>query len=129
MCSVYEPERVFTVDRSLLPGRVFHEKGAARWYTKRELRPAKAGKKAAKPLTQENKRTLHAVRSTAFLGVPESAPKQAGEPVYRCTECGVEFTRSKRRAKLRPGERPFCCTAHRVQFWKRINLPPRRVAS
>ena len=120
--SIYEPDRVFTVDRSLLPGRVFHEKGAARWYSKHELLPATASQKAVKPLTQQKKLTAQNVRSLAFLGIHALTPKQPYQPKYRCTECGTEFTRAAKSRKLRPGERPFCSTAHRVKFWKRLNV-------
>lgn len=125
MCSVYEPERVFTLDRSLLPGRVYHEKGATRWYTKRELLPAKASKNPAKPLTQEQKRTLQGVRSSAFLAIVPPSPSLP----FRCTECGVRFTRKSKAPPLKPGQFPFCSTAHRVRYWKRKNLPEKALST
>ena len=125
--SIYEPDRVFVVDRSLLPGRVFHEKGATRWYTKRELVPAgkqfKAPKKAAKPVTRAKLRAVRNERSSAFLSTPPLSPKRPYQPKLTCTECGVEFTRGSKARKLKPGERPFCTTAHRVKFWKRQQVP------
>ena len=35
--SVYDPTHTFVIDRSLVPERIFHEKGSGRWWTKNEL--------------------------------------------------------------------------------------------
>ena len=32
-----DPTLTFVIDRSLVPERIFHEKGSNRWYTKSEL--------------------------------------------------------------------------------------------
>ena len=36
--SVYTPEHVFVIDRSIQPDRIFREKGSWRWWTAKELR-------------------------------------------------------------------------------------------
>lgn len=113
--SIYDPQHIFTLDRSKLPQRIFHEKGTSNWWTKNDLEavsvPSKG--KGAKP-------TKRAVtdRSQAFLGASGGLSPQA-KRVYRrtCRECGVEFTTENRRKK-------FHADACRTAFWKRGNVIP-----
>jgi len=121
VCSIYDPERAFVIDKSLLPSRMFHEKGATRWYTKRELRPPNS---RVKPAPQAKAGTLFYERSRAFQGMALISRQQ---PKFICAECRVRFERKPKARPLKPGELAFCCGAHRTAHWKRQDRPQAKV--
>ena len=116
--SIYTPEHVFVIDRSIQPDRIFREKGSRRWWTAKELRavtnrPVKITAKLAKA-AQDSRSETFAVHIT---GVTSKSKRE-----YRrtCLNCGTEFTASRPEAK-------FCKTrgaSCRAEHWKRRNLPP-----
>lgn len=114
VCSIYEPDRVFVIDKSLLPGRVFHEKGATRWYTKRELRPANS---RVSPTPQAKAGTLLHERSRGLRALFLIGRRRK----FTCAECGTRFERKPKARPLKPGELPFCKSSCRTKHWKRQN--------
>lgn len=40
--TIHDASRTFVIDRSMVPERIFHEKGSNRWWTKSELQAAGA---------------------------------------------------------------------------------------
>jgi len=120
--SIYEPGRVFSIDKSLLPGRVFHEKGATRWYTKRELRPVNG---RVRPVSPAEGRNALYVRSKALEGMLVISRRRK----FTCAECRTRFERKPKARQLKPGERPFCCDAHRIAYWRRKHRQAKSEAS
>lgn len=119
VCSIYEPGRMFVIDESVRPGRLFHEGGATLWYTTKELLPANKLAKLAdttptSPPTPQNRNALY-VRSQAL----HSMNMISRQRNFTCAECGARVERKRKARALRRGERSFCCAAHRAAFWKR----------
>lgn len=113
--SVYDPKHEFVIDKSVMPERVFREKGTTRWWAKRDLERA-IGR--PKPITATKEERLLKLRSRAFQSIPVPlSPK--GKPLYRrtCPECGIEFTTEQQKQK-------FCSDAHRTANWKRRHEAP-----
>jgi hypothetical protein len=113
--SIYDPDHVFTIDRSKKPGRVFHEKGSSLWYGSHELqsvseRPAK--------LSNTAKQTAISKRSQALQGMPPGTFPQSPTLYSRtCLECGIEFKTKKKKTK-------FCSGPHRSRYHKRMKQIP-----
>jgi hypothetical protein len=96
--SIYEPERVFVIDKSRAGKRVFHEKGAARWYTASELQPARASRKATKPLTRKRLAKVQNERSAAFLGHKKLELSAPTSQKLSCTNAGWNLRAPRSRA-------------------------------
>ncbi len=120
--SIYDHKRIFRIDKSIKPERVFREKGSKRWYLKSELRGARdAGPFSLNLMAAELKR-FGKKRSVAFRGAKfQLSPKRTSEFKLTCDECGLQFTRER---KPRPGHGIFCSGAHRTANWKRRNEIP-----
>src|SRR5208283_2504931 len=113
--SIYDPKHEFVIDRSILPERVYREKGTKRWWAKRDLEGL-IGR--SKPLSAKKEEALLKARSLAFQAIPTAlSPK--GKPLYRrtCPECGLEFTTEQQKQK-------FSSDACRTKNWKRRNEIP-----
>ena len=87
--SIYEPERVFSLDRSKQPERLYHEKGTQNWHTKSALQPSNAPKYA---VSAKRKKVALERRTEAIAGLPGELGNKT-KPVYRrtCLFDGVEF--------------------------------------
>lgn len=119
--SIYDPKHEFVIDKSLQPGRIYREKGTRRWWAKNEIEPITAPHKPSKRMTSKAAERAILKRSQAFHGIAEPLGAKT-RTIYRfaCTDCGIEFTRDR---KLLPGQKPFCCGAHRTRYWKRSCKP------
>jgi hypothetical protein len=111
-CSIYQPERVFVIDRSAIPARIFHEKGSNSWWTKKELQAIGAPEN---PLTSHRLNGTGEMRENAFQCVPEAektAPEaSAGLGQRECPHCRVRFQPKRRWQK-------FHSEACRLRHWK-----------
>lgn len=124
--SAYDPDHVFTIDRSVQPDRIFHEKGSRRWWTAKELRSVLDKQTATGSMA---KKSALASRSLAFQRPPEgTVSKSVPEYSRTCLNCSTEFKSKRKHAK-------FCKTrgaSCRTEYWKRRNLPhdiPQRLRS
>jgi hypothetical protein len=81
VCSIYEPGRVFVIDKSLLPVRIFHEKGSKRWWTALELQ---SRSEQPKKLSAKVKKEALTSRSVAFQSLPPGTLPQS-TPIYSRT--------------------------------------------
>lgn len=93
--SVYDPQRIFRIDRSVLPERIFHEKGTDRWFTRSELLAIGEGEKPPAMADAATLRHAGTMRSHAFRGA-SGAVLAVPEPVQimperKCQECGTPF--------------------------------------
>lgn len=118
--SIYDPERIFLLDRSVKAEPMFREKGTKNWYRQSELLAICRAKKGRKGWSgsQLQKRPAH-LRSLAFPSIPVAlSPKE--KPVYHreCLDCGVKFNTEHEKQK-------FCVDAHRTRFWKRRKELPK----
>lgn len=93
--SVYDRQRAFVIDKSIVPARLYHEKGSDRWWTKNELEAITATARRVKPL---NSRQLRGVATTRFLALKSVAmedrrpTRQPKAPTERkCQNCPVRF--------------------------------------
>lgn len=116
--SIYNPEHVFTLDRSIQPDRIFREKGTRTWWTAQELRGVK---RKPVPLSATKKKQAVKSRSVAFLR-PSQGTVSKSTPTYKrtCFNCGTEFE-SKRKEALFCQTRGASC---RAEYWKRRHQPP-----
>lgn len=93
--SVHDPKHVFVIDASVIPDRVFHEKGSGRWWQRNEMRLLGAPEEIGKSLTPKASRThskTHPVNVKDLLGAQLRAhePKQP-VPMRNCEECNNPF--------------------------------------
>ncbi len=125
-CSIYEPQREFLLDRSVMGEPMFREKGTTNWYRKSELLPiSKAQESGTRGSSKTSKRPVH-LRSLAFPAIPAALGSKS-KPVYErsCLYDGVEFTTEHQAQK-------FHTDACRTAFWKQrkeLAKVPRRLRS
>jgi hypothetical protein len=116
VCSVYDPQRKFRIDKSVKPERLFHEEGSDRWYTRNELRAIGEANESPARVDAKVLADIGRMRSLAFRGVSgkqlaETGPTKLLEK-RSCLECEIEFTPKRVKQK-------FCRDAHRTAYWKR----------
>jgi hypothetical protein len=116
--SVHDPKHIFEIDASVIPDRLFHEKGTDRWWQRNEMRLLGAPEKVGKSLTPKAPRThskTHPVNVKDLLGaqlrkyVPKEPP-----PTRTCPECGTDF---KPRRKWQKFDKEAC----RRLAWLRLH--------
>lgn len=120
--SIYNPERVFRIDKSILPERIFHEQGTDRWWTKRELLALGDSKTGFMELAPSKKGGRMGTHPHAFQGISGKELGQSGTienlKARNCLECGESFKPGKRWQK-------FCSDYCRRINWKRMHSPSR----
>ena len=117
-CSIYEPERVFVIDRSLVPERIYREKGSNRWHLKSELQRLGAPENPLTSLRLNGKGNACGMRAkcvqddpTATVPASGASPKTPETP--RCLECGAPFQPTREWQRF---DRPPC----RYAYWRRV---------
>ena len=125
VCSIYEPGRTFTLDRSAMPERIFREKGSNRWWTKSELQRPGAPENPATSSRlngKEQMRGTHPKCAEDVSGGLHSEVKAAvlGLPRRSCLECRAIFR------PARPWQK-FDSADCRRAYWKKVNAVSRGV--
>lgn len=91
-----DPMHTFVIDKSLVPPRIYREKGANRWWLADELQRLGAPEDPA--------------RSTRLNGRVECA--RAELPLRECRRCHIVFQPARKWQR-------FCSTPCRLEHWKR----------
>lgn len=112
-----DPTHTFVIDRSLVPERIFREKGSHRWWTKSELQHLGAPENPATSIRLNGK-------AKCAQGAYEK-PLPADRPVYElerreCLECGVSFQPAR-------DWQQFHSTLCRRAYWKRTRKSQARL--
>jgi hypothetical protein len=122
--SIYDASHTFVIDRSVIPERIFHERGSNRWWTKNELQTAGAPENPVTSIRLNGKgrmRGTHPNASPAIPGGPQIvAGVSAGLEERTClfSGCRVRF-HPKRRWQRFHSE--TCRRAH----WKTLARRPK----
>lgn len=110
-----DPAHVLVIDSSLVPERIYGEKGSNRWYTKSELQRLGAPENPATSLRLNGKGNACGMRANACgmratAPAPESGvPKRTRTAMQRCLECGMSFKPTREWQKF---DRPACRFAY-----------------
>ena len=85
----------FVIDKSVVPERIFHEKGSNRWWAKNELQRLGAPENPATSLRLNGKAKCAAMRHKCAAGITGGL-RVADEPLpgleeRKCLECGLLF--------------------------------------
>lgn len=109
---LYDGKHVIEIDASLVPDRLYHEKGTDRWWAKRQLRPVGPPQKAAKPVSPKTLAAAKKMHSLAFRGTPgkalEAASPKIGLSLRECLECHGKFKPRRRWQKFCTTKKPPC---------------------
>jgi hypothetical protein len=117
VCSIYDPGRTFQLDKSVVPERIFRERGSNRWWTRNELqRPGRP----ENPITssrlngKEQMRGMHPKCAAEYSDEADSkaVTNIPGLPQRSCVSCGVNFQPTRHWQKFHS---EGCRRAH----WKR----------
>jgi len=116
MCSIYEPQRIFRIEKGAEPERIFREKGSNRWWTKNELQLPGAPENPTTSPRLNGKDQMRGTHPKCAKGVPKAMGSKAqtapGLPKRRCEECKAVFQ------PARPWQRFHSETCRRAH-WKR----------
>jgi hypothetical protein len=119
--SVYDPAHTFVIDRSVVPERIFHEKGSNRWWTRIELQHLGAPEDPATSFRLNGKGRMRGTHPDASPAVPGGLQivdgVSAGLDEQKCLECGVRFQPKRKWQK-------FHSEACRRAHWKQKALAP-----
>lgn len=109
-----DPTHTFVIDRSLVPERIYREKGSNRWYTKSELQRLGAPENLATSIRLNGKGNACGMRANACAGIASGSQIAAGVsrgPEEReCLECGAPFQPTRKWQRF---DRPACRFAYR----------------
>jgi len=110
--SIYDASQTFIIDKSLIPERIFHEKGSNRWWTKNELQTVGAAENPATSLRLNGKGKMREDARKCAEGVPREAAAGTWLPKRGCLQCGAIFQ------PKRPWQR-FDSEPCRRTYWER----------
>lgn len=121
--SASDPTHTFVIDKSLIPERIYHEKGSDRWWTRNELQPFGAPENPATSFRLNGKGKMRANAHNASQGNPGGLELVSvavrGIERRKCPECGVRFQPVRPWQKF---DREVCRRAN----WKRTRSAARR---
>ena len=86
-----DPTHTFVIDKSLVPERIFHEKGSDRWWTRNELQHLGAPENPASFIRLNGKGNACGMRANACGTVLTAAVPESQAPERPCLECGAPF--------------------------------------
>lgn len=114
--SSFDPKHVFEIDASVIPDRLFHEKGTDRWWQRHEIRLLGAPEKALKPSLRSASQThgkTHSPKVKEMLAgqLRRYVPKTP-DVELPCEECGTPF---KPKRKWQKFDKEVC----RRKNWER----------
>ena len=112
-----DPTHTFVIDKSVVPERIFHEKGSNRWWTKNELQAVGAPENPATSIRLNGKAKCAPGISS---GLQIVAGVSAGPEERECLECGLRFQ------PARPWQQ-FHSTICRRAYWKRTRKSQARL--
>lgn len=123
--SIYDSSHVFIIDRSMVPERIFREKGSHRWWTKSELQRPGAPENPVTSSRLNGKEQMRGTHSKCAEDVSrgshaEAAAAGSGLPKRSCLECRAIFQ------PTRPWQR-FDSEDCRRAYWKKVNAVSRGV--
>lgn len=113
-----DPGHVFVIDRSLVPERIYHEKGSNRWWTRNELQRLGSAENPATSLRLNGKGNACGMRAKCMQDDPAAAVPASGAPFLapettQCLECGAPFKPTREWQKF---DRTTC----RYAYWRRV---------
>lgn len=105
-----DPTHTFVIDRSLVPERIFREKGSNRWWTKNEMQPFGEPENPATSYRLNGKGNACGMRANAcgMRATGSGAPSLALETA-QCLECGEPFKPAREWQRF---DRPACRFAY-----------------
>jgi hypothetical protein len=113
--SIYDAKYTFVIDRSVVPERIFREKGSNRWWTRNELQCLGAPENPATSIRLNGKdqmRVMHPECAEPTSNGPQIvAGVSTGLEEQKCLECGIRFHPRRHWQK-------FHAEACRREFWK-----------
>lgn len=119
-----DPTHAFVIDKSLVPERIYREKGSHLWWTKNELQRLGEPENPATSI-RLNGKTKCAQNAPKCAQVVSGGPFPADSPVYelkqrKCLECGVSFQPAR-------DWQQFHSTQCRRAYWKRTRKSQARL--
>lgn len=102
--SVFDPTRVFVIDKSRVPERIYHEKGSDRWWTRNELQRMGAPENPVTSFRLNGKGEMRGTRSDASPANPGGPQIVTGVStsleVRKCLGCDLKFQPKRRWQKF-----------------------------
>ena len=108
-----DPAHTFVIDRSMIPERIFREKGTNSWWTKNDLQRMGAPENPATSLRLNGKGNACGMRANACGTVLTAAVPKSQAPERPCLECGAPFQPTRKWQRF---DRPAC----RFAYWRRV---------
>lgn len=101
-----DPMHTFLIDKSLVPERIYREKGSNHWWTKNELQRLGAPENPATSLRLNGKQDACGMRANACEDISDATvPAKAASEPPRCLECGAPFQPAREWQKF---DKPAC---------------------
>ena len=112
--SIYDG-RAFGIDASVLPNRLFHEKGTDRWWLGAQLRSILAPAEQVLRVSAKKKETLAGMHRLALQGAAGKLAAALPKPeleVRACLECGHVYTPARKHQKFCQKNDPPCARVY-----------------
>lgn len=114
--SIYDATHTFVIDKSMVPDRIYHEKGTDRWWTKNELQELGAAEKPETSFRLNGKAKCVQMRGKCVAVVSERPTLAVGPrprfPERECLGCGTVFQPKREWQR-------FHSTSCRYAYWNK----------